>query len=267
MKVTIFDTAKKEVGKVELPLQFKEPVRVDLIRRGVLALQSAQRQAYGASPEAGMRHSAHISKRRRDYKTSYGHGISRIARKIHIKRGSRFSWVGAESPQAVGGRRAFPPKAEKVWEQRINKKERRKAIRSAIAATMDIELVAKRNAVPAGFPFVLSKKFEDLDKTKQVDVILRKLGLEKDLDRASQKKVRAGKGKGRGRKYKRKKGVLLVVSDDCKLLKAATNLAGVDVVDVKHVNVEMLAPGGEPGRLTLWSEAALKLMEEEKLFM
>ena len=71
----------------------------------------------------------------------------------------------------------------------------------------------------------------------------------------------------RGRKYKRKKGMLIVVSDDCKLIKAASNIAGLDVVDVKKINAELLAPGAKPGRLTLWSESALDGMEKEKLFM
>ena len=46
------------------------------------------------------------------------------------------NWVGAFAPGTVGGRRAHPPKSEKIWSKKINKKENAKAIRSAISATL-----------------------------------------------------------------------------------------------------------------------------------
>jgi large subunit ribosomal protein L4e len=70
----------------------------------------------------------------------------------------------------------------------------------------------------------------------------------------------------RGRKYQYKKGPLIVVADDCKLTKAAKNIAGLEIIDVKHINVDYLAPGAVPGRLTLWSESAIEKMGKEKLF-
>ena len=47
---------------------------------------------------------------------------------------------------------------------------------------------------------------------------------------------------------------------------AAKNIPGVDVVEVKSLNAELLAPGAKPGRLTLWSSAAIEVMGKEKLF-
>ena len=119
----IIDLKGKETGKKDLPKQFKEDIRPDLIKRAFLAIQSHKRQAYGSAPEAGKRASAKLSRRRHKYKGAYGHGISRVPRKILNRSGTRFSWVGAVAPHMVGGRRAHPPKADKIIEQKINKKE------------------------------------------------------------------------------------------------------------------------------------------------
>ncbi|MFH1399970.1 MAG: 50S ribosomal protein L4, partial [Nanoarchaeota archaeon] len=113
MKLKILDTQRKETGTIDLPAQFFEPFRPDLIKLGVLAVQANGRQPYGASPDAGMRHSVEVSRRRRKYRGSYGIGISRVPRKILSRNGTRMNWVGAEAPGMVGGRRAHPPKAEK----------------------------------------------------------------------------------------------------------------------------------------------------------
>ena len=267
MELNIIDATNKAAGKKKLPKQFDEQVRPDLIKRAVFSIQSNRRQPYGSDPRAGMKHSTRISKRRRDYRGSYGLGISRTPRKIMSRRGTRMNWVGAFVPFTVGGRRAHPPMVEKVWAQKLNKKERRKAIRSAIAATASKETIDKKHALPEKFPFIISKKFESLDKTKDVVAALTKIGFGAELERVSERKIRAGRGKTRGRKYKSKKGPLIVVSQDCKLSKAAKNIQGVDIVDVKHINAELLAPGAVPGRATLWSEAAIDIMEKEGLFL
>lgn len=267
MKLDILDISKKKVGEVDLPMQFNEEVRPDLIKRAVLAIQSGKRQAYGAMPEAGKRASVKLSKRRRKYRGMYGFGIARTPRKILSRRGTRMFWVGAFSPNTVGGRRAHPPKAEKVFQKKINKKERKKAIRMGIAATVIGNLVKKRgHIIPDNYPFVLDKKFEELSKTKDVIGYLKSFGLEKELERTSKKKVRAGRGKSRGRKYKTKTGPLIVVSEKSNIMKAANNIPGTDIVNVKALNAELLAPGEMPGRLTLWTTGALEVLEKEKLF-
>jgi large subunit ribosomal protein L4e len=267
MQLTILDAKNKEKGKKQLPMQFDEPVRPDLIQRAFLAIQSHNRQPYGPSKDAGKRHSVRISKRRRDWRGSYGIGISRVPRKIMLHRGTRFTWTGAFIPGTVGGRRAHPPKPERDWNQKINKKERRKAIRSAMAATCDVDFVSKKHKLPSNYPIILASEYENLSKTKDVDAALRTLGFAQELDRASKRKTRAGKGKARGRKYRKKKGPLLVVSRECPLLKAAKNIEGVDVVDIEHINVELLAPGAHAGRCALFTEAALDTLKEKKLFM
>ncbi len=267
MKADILDPANNKIGEIKLPSQFEEEYRPDLIQRAVLAIQSHKRQSYAASERAGKRASAKLSRRRRDYRGSYGFGISRVPRKIMTRRGMRMNWVGAFAPGTVGGRRAHPPKSEKIWWKKINKKENTKAIRSAIAATIMKDIVAERgHLVPSNYPFVLDDKFESMDKTKEVLETFKKLGLGKELARVKEKTIRAGKGKARGRKYKKKKGPLIVVSKVDKLNRAVANIPGIDVVEVKSLNAELLAPGAKAGRLVLWTSAAIDILEKENLF-
>lgn len=268
MKLAVLNVAKTELSKKEVPAQFAEEIRPDIIKRAVEKLQAERRQPYGAMPGAGQRASAKISRRRHNYKGSYGHGISRVPRKILSHRGTQFNWAGAVAPGTVGGRRAHPPKAEKIWSIKINKKENRKAIRSAMAATLVKELVEKRgHKVPDNYPFVVESKFEDLDKTKEVRNALEKLGLKAELTRSSKRKIRPGKGKLRGRKYKTKKGPLLVVSKNCNVMRAARNILGIDIVEVNKLNAELLAPGNDIGRLTIFTESSIDRLQKEKLFM
>lgn len=267
MKIDIFDIEKNKIGEIKLPLQFEEEFRPDLIKKAVLVIQSHKRQPYSASEDAGKRASAKLSRRRRDYRGSYGFGISRVPRKILSRRGSRMNWVGAFAPGTVGGRRAHPPKKEKEWWGKINQKENKKAIRSAIAATAIREIVIERgHIIPPNYPFAVDDKFELIDKTQKVLAIFKNLGFGKELERVEEKKVRAGKGKSRGRKYKKKKGPLVVVAKKGKLMKAASNIPGMEVIEVKNLNTELLAPGAKPGRLTLWTREAIHIMEKEKLF-
>ncbi len=268
MKLPIKNAQGTRTGEIQLPMQFQEEYRPDLIKRAVHALQSKARQPYGASPEAGLRHSHDVSKRRRDYKTSYGKGISRVARKVHVKRGSNLIWVGTFSPQTVGGRRAHPPKAEKIWAQKINQKENRKAIRSAMAATVSRKLVELRgHHLPTEYPFIVDGAVEEMRKTNEVEKLLAAFGFTAELERSAQKKVRAGKGKMRGRKYNKKKGPLIVVSKDCALQQAAGNIPGIDIVPVQALNAAVLAPGAFPGRVTLWTKGAITELEKNRLFL
>jgi large subunit ribosomal protein L4e len=269
MKLHVIDQKKATKAELELPSQFREPIRHDLIGRAVLALQANARQPYGTDPRAGKRASATVSKRRRDYRGSYGHGISRTPRKVLSRSGTRFYWVGAFAPNTVGGRRAHPPKATKIWAQKLNRKENQKAIRSALAATLDKTLVATRgHKVPAEYPFILDSTFESITKTREVEDALITLGFAAELDRASITHVRAGRAKMRGRKTRHATSLLLVTgTEDAKLTKAAANIPGVDIVPVRSLNAELLAPGTHPGRATLFTEQAIKVLKEQHLFL
>ncbi|KYK24561.1 hypothetical protein AYK26_03195 [Euryarchaeota archaeon SM23-78] len=262
MKLKVLSRTGNALGQVDLPAQFLEPIREDLIKKAVLAIQNNKRQAYGAYEEAGKRHSVQLSKRRRAFRGSYGHGISRIPRKILSKRGRQFYWVGAFAPGTVGGRKAHPPKAVKKWGWKLNTKERRKAIRSAMSATMDKELVMRRgHKVPDTYPFILEEGLEKTIKTKDLLGILTKLGFKEELIRTDSTKMRAGKGKRRSRRKVTKKGALLVVSDAKQLRQAAKNIPGIEVTNVNRLNTEMLAPGGHPGRATIFTTKAVEVLK------
>ena len=268
MKCTVLSITKIVAGRKDLPPQFSELIRPDLVKRAVEASQANARQRYGAKPGAGMRSSSEVSRRRRDYRGSYGHGISRVPRKVLTRRGTQFFWVGAFASGTVGGRRAHPPKSEKVLSKKINVKEKRKAIRSAIASTSIPGLVEKRGHIlPPGYPFIAETRLEALATTKNALRALKNFGLEKEIERVAVTKKRAGRGNLRGRKTSQKKGPLLVVAHDCALMKSAANIPGVDTMRVDLLNAEALAPGADIGRLTIFTEAAIDRLAAEKLFM
>ena len=264
----IIGTDGKETGSIELPAQFSEVVRTDLITRAVLALRAAARQSYGGFGQAGMRHSATLSRRRRKYRGSYGKGISRVPRKILSRRGSQMHMVGAIVSGMVGGRRAHGPKPFKDWRQKVNKLENQKAIRSALAATIKAEVVADRgHKLPDTFPFVLDNSFEGVKKTSDLEKALVSIGFGDELLRGSVRRIRAGKGKLRGRKYRTPTSILFVTgTEETALVKSASNIPGTDVVAAHELNAEILAPGAHPGRLTLYTQSAIERLSQEGLF-
>ena len=267
MKAKIYTIEGQQTGELDLPEQFDEEIREDIIKRAVLSVQSNRIKPEGVNPFAGRRYSSYISKRRRKYRGIYGRGESRTPRKVMSRSGTQFHFVGAYVPQTVGGRKAHPPSAEKIHAKKINKKEKQKAIRSAIAATANIGLVKARGHKTEIAPIIIEDKFELITKTKDVEKALRSMKLDNELDRARIKKIRAGRGKLRGRPYKKKKGPLIVVSKNCALTNSAKNIPGINVISVKDLNAEALAPGASPGRLTIYTKSAIDTMQKERLFM
>lgn len=266
----VLGTDGKESGEVDLPVQFQERVRPDIIKKAVLSAQSNRRQRYGADERAGLKHVTHWKKRSRAYRGIRGRSYpsSRTPRKITFRRGMQMSGPGGEAPQTVGGRKAHRPKAERNWDKDINEKERRKGIRSAIAATMDEDAVRERGhrIDDVELPLIVDEGIESLERTSEVKDLLESLGLTEELERVSEKQSRAGKGSNRGRPAREKAGPLLVVAEDGGISRAARNIPGVEVRQVEQLNAEALAPGTEPGRLVVWSENAVKKLDEEGLF-
>lgn len=244
----IIDLSGNAKGDIDLPEVFNEVYRPDLIKKAVLAAQANRLQPYGPKMYAGMETSA--------VSWGSGRGAAQIPR---IANGSR----AARVPQAVGGRRAHPPKPETDRTEKINKKERRMAIRSAIASTANLDLVSARgHKFDAQLPFVADNALEGVEKTKDVISFLQSAGLYADVMRAKDgRNIRAGKGKLRGRRFKNKKSLLIVAGIDSALFKSARNLSGVDVVSVSSLNTEFLAPGTHAGRLTVWTESAIADLE------
>ena len=242
MNTTVHDLDGGDAGSVELPDVFETPFRPDLIGRAVTVAQANRKQAYGADEFAGMRTPAESF--------GSGRGLAHVPRSENVAR---------RVPHAVSGRRAHPPKAEKDQTKDLNHKERRLAVRSAIAATTDVALVADRGHAfdeDLDLPLVVSDEFESLEKTQEALGVLEALGVDADVERADEgRSVRSGRGTSRGRKYRQPKSLLVVTSEEPS--RAARNLAGVDVATAREVNAEDLAPGAHPGRLTLWTESAV----------
>jgi len=250
--VKVFDLNGKPVEKLKLPPIFETPIRPDVIKRAVLAVQSKRFQPQGRDPMAGKRTTAE----------SRGVGLA-MARIPRIKGPAG---TGAFAPGTVGGRLAHPPTPEKKIVKRIPKKEKRLALFSAIAATASREMVVSRGHSVEGvpqIPMVAVDDLEGLKRTNEVEETLIKLGVLSDLYRVRESvKVRAGKGKSRGRKIKQAVGPLIVVAEDKGIGEAARNIPGLEVIPVKSLNPEVLAPGTHPGRLTIWTKSAIETLDK-----
>ena len=249
-QVHVYSLEGDIVKTIELPTVFRGPVRTDLIRRAVRAFQANRRQSYGPNRKAGMRHSVRWSGK--------GQGVSRAPR-------IRGTMIGAQAPGTVGGRKGHGPKPWAIWSMKINHKERLKARNSALAAIHRPETVARRGhrfESDRTLPIVVENSLEeekasDLTVAKGVE-ILRALGVYADVERASAgTHIRAGRGKLRGRKYRTPRSILVVTMKFDGVSRAFRNLPGVEVVSPSGLNAEVLAPGGDPGRLTLFTESAL----------
>lgn len=263
-KVPVYSLNGKQKKEIELGKAFSTKVRPDLINRCFLAEQSAKRQAYGTDPMAGKRTSAHYHGRRHYRYSMANREMARI-RRIHNQ--GFLNMTARFIAQAVKGRKAHPPKAAKNWVKLINKKERMLAILSSLAAASEMGLVEKRGHKTGGVktvPLVVEDKLESLKSTKSLLELLLALGLKDELARAEKKKVRPGKGKTRGRRYRKRKGPLIIVKEGNGVMKAGANIPGLDVSNIKGLSVSLLAPGGNPGRLTVWTESALEEVKNLK---
>lgn len=252
-QVRVYSMEGEPLKTIDLPAVFRSEVRRDLIRRAVTAFQANRRQTYGPNPRSGMKHSVRWSGK--------GHGVSRVPR---LRDGS----TGAQAPGTVGGRRAHPPRLEASWTKKVNAQERQLARNAAVAALRDPLMVSARGHRfddKLSLPVVLEDAIETLEPeegaTREGIAILQHLGLHEDVVRAKEgRHVRAGRGKMRGRRIRQPTSLLVVVKEPTKVRRLFGNLPGVQVVSPASLNAEVLAPGGDPGRLTVFSEGALELL-------
>jgi len=179
MKTNVLDAEGKPVKEIELPKLFESFVNKPLIERAFWILFTHGLQPKGRDPTAGMKVSAES--------WNTGYGIARLAR---IK-GSGTPRAGQAGGVAsvVKGRLAHPPKAEKNIYKRINKKERLAATESALASTINIQLVKDRgHKYDGNLPLVVSDDVEKINKTKDVEALLIKLGLTNELKRIKERR-------------------------------------------------------------------------------
>ncbi|MGQ9543470.1 MAG: 50S ribosomal protein L4 [Candidatus Bathyarchaeia archaeon] len=241
-------------GKVELPKVFESTYRPDVIRKAVVALQTHRLQPKGRDPMAGKR------------TTAESFGVGRDLARVPRVKGERHPRAGsaAFAPSTVGGRLAHPPRVEKKIWRGLNRREARLALASAVAATAMKEIVESRGHkvenIPS-IPLIVEDGLQEVSETKEAREILRRLGLWSDVERVLRRvKRRSGKACSRGRGLKIAKGPLIVYGEDKGVVRAFRNIPGIDLRKASDLNVEDLAPGTHPGRLTVWTESALKIL-------
>jgi large subunit ribosomal protein L4e len=287
IQAKVFDTSGNESHTLKLPSIFDMPYRYDVIHKAYVNLLSHSFQRQGRYPMAGEVVSAESR--------NTGLGIARIAR----AKGEGFSRAG----QAAGvasirkGRVAHPPESWKNIYKRINDKEKLLALWSAIAATGRKDLIERRgHKVPkiSSFPLIVSDAIESISKTKDLLKVLKALGLGEDLDRVERsRKMRSGTARRRGRSVRSAVSAIIVIGskssadkrggdgvredgeaniDDSKrnnknqsiVLNLTRSIPGVDVKRLKDLSVLDLAPGSKPIRLTIFSETAIKELNNMK---
>lgn len=258
MKAKLHSLDGASAKSVELPHQFEEDVREEIIKRAALSDESRDFQPQGNFYLAGLQTSARYRGRKDDYGSLKNKGQARLPREVRPKG----SWGKVRRiPSSVGGHRSHPPKVGKILIERVNKKEYQKALRSALAATTKADLAKARGHIfDCELPLVFDNKLESLSKTKEVLSAIEKFA-GRDLERAREsRKARSGV-RSRKAGTRTGKSILLVVGGG-NILKAGRNIPGVDVVQADKLRVKDLAPGTHPGRLTLYTENALKKISE-----
>ncbi|MEM2749949.1 MAG: 50S ribosomal protein L4, partial [Candidatus Bathyarchaeia archaeon] len=161
----VFNLEGKQVGRIRLPEVFRTPLRPDVIKRAVIAIQSHRLQPKGRDPYAGKRTTAES--------WGVGHGLSRVPR---LRDSSR----AAFAPGTVGGRLAHPPTVEKKIYKKIPKKEKRLALFSAIAATASKNIVEGRGHIierVPDIPLIVTDDLESVKRAKDLKNVLVNLGV------------------------------------------------------------------------------------------
>ncbi|MFL6345077.1 MAG: 50S ribosomal protein L4 [Nitrososphaeraceae archaeon] len=254
----------KESHTIELPSVFETPFRYDVIHKVYVNLLSNSFQRQGRYPMAGEVVSAESR--------NTGLGIARIAR----ARGEGFSRAG----QAAGvasirhGRVPHPPESWKNIYKKVNYKEKQLALCSAIAATTRKDLIERRGhklSNISSFPIIISDDIESISKTKDLLNLFRALGLQQELDRVDfSRKARSGTARRRGRKGRSAVSGIIVVGssgdedENKNIHKLSGSVGGIDIKQVKDLSVLDLAPGSKPMRLAIFSESAIKELNNIK---
>jgi large subunit ribosomal protein L4e len=165
-----------------------------------------------------------------------------------------------------GGRMFAPTKTWRKWHVKIAVNQRRFATVSALAASALPSLVLARGhriESVAEIPLVVSTAAEAYTKTKEAVTLLKSLNAYADVVKVSNSRtLRAGKGKMRNRRHRQRRGPLIVYGEDNGIVRAFRNLPGVELVNVRRLNLLQLAPGGHLGRFIIWTESAFRLLDE-----
>ncbi|MCP5656077.1 50S ribosomal protein L4, partial [Klebsiella pneumoniae] len=179
------------------------------------------RQPYCVSKEAGHQTSAE----------SWGTGRA-VARIPRVRGGGTHrSGQGAFGNMCRGGRMFAPTKPWRRWHRRVNLRQRRAALAAAVAATGVPALVQARGHIIEKIPelpLVVADKVQEINKTKQAVIFLRRLKAWSDILKVyKSQRLRAGKGKMRNRRRIQRKGPLIIFNKDQGLTRAFRNIPGI----------------------------------------
>ncbi|KAF8318389.1 60S ribosomal protein L4/L1/L2 [Clavulina sp. PMI_390] len=243
-------------SSLTLPAVLTAPIRLDVVQQVHKSIAKNKRQAYSVSEKAGHQTSAE----------SWGTGraVARIPRVGGS--GTHRSGQAAFGNMCRGGRMFAPTKTWRKWHVKVNQNQRRFAVVSALAASALPALVLARGhriEQVEEVPLVIPSSVEKFSKTKEAVALLKELGAHADVVKVSNsRKLRAGKGKMRNRRHRQRRGPLVVYGEDAGIAKAFRNLPGVEVANVRRLNLLQLAPGGHLGRFIIWTESAFALLDE-----
>lgn len=241
--------------QVDLPVVFNTPIRSDLIMYVHKNVSLNKRQPYAVKPTAGKNYSA----------ASWGTGRA-MARVPRIKgSGTRRAGQAAFANFARGGHIGHPTTVLRRWQRKTNLNVRRLVTAMGIAASGVAPIVESRGhriSELKSVPLVVNPEdLKEIKKTKQAQEFLLNLGLTEELEKTKETFIRAGKGKMRNRRYQHKKGPLIVFNEDFDQ-KPFRNIQGVDLVKVDNLSVLDLCPGGQPGRLVVWTKDAFEKLTD-----
>jgi large subunit ribosomal protein L4e len=252
-----------EKKSVAMPAVFAAPLRSDLIRLVHTNMAKNKRQAVANMYESGYDTAA----------ASWGTGRA-VARIPRVPGGGTHrAGQAAFGNMCRGGGMFAPTKTWRRWHRKTNTTQKRHAVAASIAASGVPALVMARghtvDEVPE-LPLVVSPKaLEGCEKTKKAVSVLKDMGLAEELLKIQKsKKLRAGRGKCRNRRWTQKKGPLVVYDEEAEadnqdaITRGFRNIPGVDLASVNRLNLLQLAPGGNFGRLVMWTEAAFKKLNK-----
>jgi len=257
--VTVQSTSGEVAGQTQLPEVFSAPIRADIIQSVHTNMAKNHRQAHGVKGrgknQAGVGGSA----------LSWGTGraVSRIPRTKGG--GSHAAGQGAYGNMCRGGHMFNPLRIWRRWHRKINLKEKRYAVKSALAASAVPALVmARGHRVDeiAEVPCVVSNDIESITKTSKAIACLKSIGAGAEVAKCKKSnKIRTGTGKMRNRRFVQRRGPLVVFNNDEGISKSFRNIPGVDICSVDRLNLLQLAPGGHLGRFVIFSEGAFQALD------
>jgi large subunit ribosomal protein L4e len=112
-------------------------------------------------------------------------------------------------------------------------------------------------------PLVVESSIKHTKRTKDAVSILKAINAYQDVQKViDSRKLRAGKGKMRNRRFRQRRGPLIVYEKDDGIVHAFRNIPGIELVNIRNLNVLQLAPGGHLGRFIIWTEAAFSLLDD-----